>query len=390
MHAQWALLVFCVAPALSLRASLPCLRIARVGTRRSAVRCSATAPACPFGLQLPECPISGPTRSALNDSATATPPSAFDAATALERRVQDALGTSTPLVCEALSVATESVLRAASEELGSLRVAFNASSSLGLLARGELDSVSVRAAGLSSGGIRASTLALDATDVRLVPLNPLEQQLLPNLARPAELRFSLRFSQEDINRSPVIFAAIQELLREVLRSGISAAIGEVLPREYESIRFDLRRVEALQRGRVVLQADAEATGADGRLVTLQGMRVRTSVRLDALNNMVLLDSPELISSFEGFGAKIELGLPFLRGAGIPLPNALRLSSVLVDNGGIDVSGAVALQPIDYADLSASLEELQRTAQATPPQAVATESNGLAVRRPPDDYYALSP
>tara|TARA_B110001452_G_scaffold264495_1_gene267586 strand:- start:195 stop:1349 length:1155 start_codon:yes stop_codon:yes gene_type:complete len=378
-----------VAPALSLRVSTP-----RVTTRHSTrvatstVRCAATT--CPLGLELPECPVFGGRTSSLNDTATATA-TPFDAATALERRVQVALGTSTPLVCEALSAATDTVLRAASEELGSLSVAFNASSSLGLLARGELDSLSIRAAGLSSGGVRVSTLALDAADVRLVPLNPLEQQLLPNLARPTELQFSLRFSQDDLNRSPVVFAAIQELLREVLRSGISAAIGEVLPREYENIRFDLRRVESLQRGRVVLQADAEATGADGTRTRLEGMRVRTSIRLDRLSNMVLLDSPELISSFEGFGAKIELGLPFLRGAGIPLPEPLRLSSIVVDDGAVDVAGAVALQPINYADIAAYLDELQRAAQATTPQAVPTESNGLAVRRPPDgEYYGLSP
>ena len=81
----------------------------------------------------------------------------------------------------------------------------------------------------------------------------------------------------------------------------------------------------------------------------------------------------------------------MRGAGIPLPEPLRLSSIVVDNGAVDVAGAVALQPIDYADIAAYLDELQRAAQATTPQAVPTESNGLAVRRPPDgEYYGLSP
>ena len=32
--------------------------------------------------------------------------------------------------------------------------------------------------------------------------------LLPNLAQPASLDFSVRFSQDDLNRSPVIFAAL--------------------------------------------------------------------------------------------------------------------------------------------------------------------------------------
>jgi hypothetical protein len=104
------------------------------------------------------------------------------------------------------------------------------------------------------------------------------------------------------------------------------------------------------------------------------MRVRTFVRLSgggATQQQILLDRPELVSSFEGFGAKVELGLPFLRGAAIPVPKPLRLGSLVVDNGGIGVEGLVELQPIDYADLASALQELQDAAQNTP-QAVPTE------------------
>ena len=290
-------------------------------------------------------------------------------------------------------------------------------SSLGLATKGELESVRVRAAGWSSGGLRASEIAIDASDIKLVPLNPLNPmaQQLPNLARPAELAFSLRFSQDDLNRSPVLFALLQELLpnphphhstltftlsltptfhpnphpnpnllqellRELLRSGISAAMGEVLPAD-SSLKIDLTRVEALQEGRVVLQADAEATAADGSVRTLQGMRVRTFVRLSGgggTQQQINLDSPELVSSFQGFGAKIELGLPFMRGAAIPVPKPLRLRSLVVDNGGIAVEGLVDLQPIDYADLASALQELQDAAQNTP-QAVSTDPGVVDVR-----------
>ena len=109
--------------------------------------------------------------------------------------------------------------------------------------------------------------------------------------------------------------------------------------------------------RQVLQADAEATAADGSVRSLQGMRVRTYVRLS--QGMILLVSPELVSSFEGFGAKLELGLPFLRGAGIPVPEPLRLSSLVIDNGGVAIRGTVDLQPIDYADLASALQDLQK-------------------------------
>jgi len=389
-RARLTLFLAGLAPTVGVRLSLTELhaRTAVTTSRRGAITCSASGP-CPFSL--PPCPFgSSSTSDAPTGSATAPPPppSAFEAATALEQRVQEALGVDTPLVCSALSLAIESVLTATSEELGQLSVVFNASSSLGLATRGELDSVRVRAAGWSSGGLRASEIAIDASDIRLVPLNPLAPlaQQLPNLARPAELGFSLRFSQDDLNRSPVLFALLQELLRELLRSGISAAMGEVLPRD-SSLKIDLTRVEALQEGRVVLQADAEATAADGSVRTLQGMRVRTFVRLSG--GMVLLDSPELVSSFEGFGAKIELGLPFLRGAGIPVPEPLRLSSLVVDNGGVAIEGTVDLQPIDYADLASALSDLQEAAQNTP-QAVpadpgvvdvrGTDSGGLNLRR----------
>jgi len=389
-RARLTLFLAGLAPTVGVRLSLTELhaRTAVTTSRRGAITCLASGP-CPFSL--PPCPFgSSSTSDAPTGSATAPPPppSAFEAATALEQRVQEALGVDTPLVCSALSLAIESVLTATSEELGQLSVVFNASSSLGLATRGELDSVRVRAAGWSSGGLRASEIAIDASDIRLVPLNPLAPlaQQLPNLARPAELGFSLRFSQDDLNRSPVLFALLQELLRELLRSGISAAMGEVLPRD-SSLKIDLTRVEALQEGRVVLQADAEATAADGSVRTLQGMRVRTFVRLSG--GMVLLDSPELVSSFEGFGAKIELGLPFLRGAGIPVPEPLRLSSLVVDNGGVAIEGTVDLQPIDYADLASALSDLQEAAQNTP-QAVpadpgvvdvrGTDSGGLNLRR----------
>ena len=70
------------------------------------------------------------------------------------------------------------------------------------------------------------------------------------------------------------------------------------------------------------------------------MRVRTRVRVGEAGRLVVLDSPELLSTFEGFGATLEEGLPFLRGAGIPLPAALTLSALDVDGGAINVRGRV--------------------------------------------------
>ena len=219
-----ALLLACLTPTGSLRCAVTELRAKAVPGRRSAVTCSAL-PDCPF--KLPPCPFGSSSSSSSDapaDSATGPapppPPTAFEAATALEKRVQEALGVDTPLVCSALSLAIESVLTATADELGSLSVVFNASSSLGLATKGELDSVRVRAAGWSSGGLRASEIAIDASDIKLVPLEPLNpmSQQLPNLAQPAELAFSVRFSQDDLNRSPVLFALLQELTLTPIRT----------------------------------------------------------------------------------------------------------------------------------------------------------------------------
>ena len=61
----------------------------------------------------------------------------------------------------------------------------------------------------------------------------------------------------------------------------------MLPRD-ASLKFDLVRVEALEEGRLLLVADAQATSADGTARTLQGLRVRTSVGLS--KGMILLVS----------------------------------------------------------------------------------------------------
>ena len=53
-----------------------------------------------------------------------------------------------------------------------------------------------------------------------------------------------------------------------------------------------------------------------------------------------------------------MGLPFLRGAGIPLPAALTLSALDVDGGAINVRGRVTLEPIDYSELARLADELR--------------------------------
>ena len=145
-----------------------------------------------------------------------------------------------------------------------------------------------------------------------------------------------------------------------------------MPAVREKLTVNLRSVESLQAGKVVLVADATTTRDDGSTLALQGMRVRTRVRVGEAGRLVVLDSPELLSTFEGFGATLEVGLPFLRGAGIPLPAALTLSALDVDGGAINVRGRVTLEPIDYSELARLADEL-RAAAAAPPRTVTVDA-----------------
>ena len=324
-------------------------------------------PTCPFDeLRQAICPLTagaGPGDSSSSSSSPPAPPrSVASLIDDVERRVVDASGLpSKPLVCTAAETAVDTAVRAVCDELGSLSVELNASSSSGLLLRGELSSARVEATSVAAAGVRASELSLSSDAIDFVVPDPLSSTP-PNLKAPANLQFSVRLSADDINRSPVIFAALQEILRELLSSGVSAAIGEALPRDRSGLVIQLVKVEPPQDGRLVLVADAQATQSDGSVLQLQGMRVRTTPRTSLQTGLLILDSPELVSSFEGFGAKVEVGLPFLRAAGVPLPPDVRLTSLVVSDGAIACRGTVTLRPVDYQSIleaaTAAAQDLQ--------------------------------
>jgi hypothetical protein len=210
----------------------------------------------------------------------------------------------------------------------------------------------------------------------------------------------------------------QELLRELVRSGVSAAIGEALPRDRSGLVVNLVRVEP-QQNRLILIADAEATQSDGSVVKLSGMRVRTRPTASAGASLVTLDRPELVSSFEGpsdyirsnlavagpsvcspslvrsmcvlagFGARLEVGLPFLRAAAVPLPSDLCISKLRVDDGSVLAEGSYTLRPIDYdAVLATAAAVAQEVQQARPPpDAVAVDVDATSDEEPPTDATA---
>jgi len=300
----------------------------------------------------------------------------------LETSVQAALGTDKTLVAIAAQRGLELLLRAACEELGSLSITVEASSSWQMITLpqkpGSVDSVSLSATGVSAGGFRVSSANLAFPRGLSAEFGSpfASPPTLPNLLEPAEASFSVRFSQDDLTRSPILFASLEALLREVIRSGASAAIGRVLPADSDALRIQLRSIESLRDGRVTLVADGSTRAEDGSNLTLEGLRVRTRVRVSRVEKLIVLQSPELISTFEGLGAKLEVGLPFLRGAGIPLPQWLDIDSLKVEDGSICASGTVRIQPINYEKLAAELQEYQRSADGRPPAATTVDADAV--------------
>ena len=357
--------------------------------RRHPLMAAAT---CPLRDAL-TCPFAD---SASSDSASAAPPPSSSPplrfGTVLddvEKRVLDQAGLSQPIACAVAEASLDTVLRAATDECGSLTVSVNSSSSAGLLLRGELLSARIEATSISGAGLRASRLELSTPRIDFdLPAAQLFQQgpaavlraardlvstsasgsaasvlsngLLrpPNLKSAAAVSFDVTLSQDNINRSPVLFQALEALLLELLESGVSAAIGEALGTRGEpgALKVQLERVEAPQGGKLVLVAGAEATQRDGVTRSLTGMRVRCTPRVASNGRLVVLDRPELVSSFEGFGAKVEVGLPFLRAAGVPLPADVALRSLIVDDGALRLRGAATIRPVDYEEIVAAAQQ----------------------------------
>jgi len=304
----------------------------------------------------------------------------------LEQSAQRALGVERPLGAVAAESAIRTLLTGICDELMTLRVQVSASSSWQMLTLpqkpGSIDSASIGATGVSVGGLRVSSCDLSfpegiSADFGSPFSNP---PTLPNLAKTAEATFSVRLSQDDLTRSPILFASLEVLLRELIRTGASEAIGRVLPAE--SLRITLQSIESIRDGRVTLVAVGSTTAEDGSNLTLEGLRVRTRVRVNRVERLIVLQSPELVSTFEGFGARLEVGLPFLRGAGIPLPEGLNIASLEVEDGAISATGTLELRPIDYATILAEVQAFQEAAERRAPTATTVDAEAVADDEPP--------
>lgn len=329
------------------------------------------------------CPLTRPQSDRESASESATSP-AGSLAVQLERSAQQLLGVNETLGVVVAKVAIAAALQAICDELQSFDVNVAASNTWQMLTLpqkpGSVTSASISATGVSAGGLRASACELAFPHGISADFgNPFgTPPTLPNLAAQTEARFSVRLSQDDLTRSPILFASLEALLRELIRSGASAAIGRVLPADSDALRIRLRSVESLRDGRVTLVADGSTSADDGSTVTLAGLRVRTRVSVSRVERLIVLRSPELLSTFEGLGAKVEVGLPFLRGAGVPLPDGLDVESLRVEDGAITARGTFQLRPIDYQRILDDARAFEQTAARRPPTATTVDAEAFVV------------
>ena len=107
---------------------------------------------------------------------------------------------SQPLACAAAEAAVETVIRAATDELGSLVVSVQAASSAACPC--VASSVWICGSKWYRGSwARASTVRLESSGFQVDVGSPLGQTP-PNLAEPTAVSFDVRLTADDANRSP--------------------------------------------------------------------------------------------------------------------------------------------------------------------------------------------
>lgn len=78
----------------------------------------------------------------------------------------------------------------------------------------------------------------------------------------------------------------------------------------------------------------------------------------------------------------QVGLPFLRGAAIPLPERFELGSLQVDDSAIVAQGTLTVPPLDYDDLASQISEFLNAAAQQTPQTITVPARESGPPPPP--------
>lgn len=274
-----------------------------------------------------------------------------------------------------------------------LSVDIDASSNVALLT-GNLNSVSVSASRICFNGFAVSAGAALYTDQISIQPPPAGAPLAssPRLAQPFSISVRANLTEADLNREGPIRDAMQALLRQILATGLSGAVGRALPPEIGAIECVLDRVELsdapAQRRQWprAQQALNHPTNAGGKLIlrthaSLSSGRVirfavRTGLCTEANGNIVKLSDPELM------WRNISVPMITIDTIGVKLEDSTKLTHVEIDKGVLSGDGIMVISP--PSDVSRRIQSTNRTARAADARSTGTRRAGRQLPRVPVD------
>lgn len=249
-----------------------------------------------------------------------------------------------------------------------LEVDIDASSNFAMLT-GKLKGVSMTASRLIyndfavSGGAAVYTdeIILESSSVSSFP-NP------PRLAKPFSISVQANLLEGDLNRIGPVRTGLEQLLREIISTGLSGAIGRALPADIGGVTCTLDRVQLTDKGSTeepsFFNWRPKPQDTDGKLVfrahtTLPSGRVihfavRTGLCTMDDGQIIKLRDPEFI------WRNVTVPMITIDTIGVQLDPTSKLTRVDIDKGTISTDGILVISP--YPDLT--VQTLRSTAAAT--------------------------
>lgn len=269
-----------------------------------------------------------------------------------------------------------------------LQVDIDASSNLALLS-GELNAVSVTASRICFNGYAVSGGAAVYTDqVSISTTYPGTLiAALPRLTKPFSVSVQAAFTENDLNREGPVRDALQALLRQIIATGLSGAVGRALPVDIGGVTCELDSVELSDAeterktsrlawslkhpheagGKIILHA--HATLSSGRMFRFS---VRTGLCFVDEGTIVKLSAPELI------WRNISVPMVTIDTIGVKLDDATKLTALEIDKGKLSADGIFVMLP--PPSTSRQINTRTKSSRATTATPSRTNSDSMRTRR----------
>lgn len=251
-----------------------------------------------------------------------------------------------PLASRVAGGALKLLIRSMCTVADDLEVDIDANTNLDVLS-GQLNAVSVSASRICLNGVMVSAGAALYTDALV--LQPGART--PKLAKPLAVSIRAAMTERDLNRDGPIRDACQMLLQQIISTGLTGALGRLVPSEIGGVECILENVELEDKGTMVKRRKGfwgvEEEASEGKLLLHARAKMRDgdikfSVRtgLCTINdgNVVMLKDPELI------WRKISVPMVTIGMIGVKLEDQTQLTSVEIVRGTLAGDGIIVFMP----------------------------------------------